>query len=334
MDMSANNIVDDLVTAARHEDLTLKSFIDELKVRYIKTLIEFDSIARLYFNFAPKKYRDVYNNIIQTLNNAFDLNFIHESKHSFVDVGRGRDYNYWGPAFWSFIHYTSILMNVAFEHGVIKDQSLFAAFVYNVDFILPCNVCAHHYEERKNSEQTLDILKRIAFNMGVDACFRLHHMVSQHAESMKEPQKNKKYGVVDFANQYNCIEINDLTTISVKDHSPTYIDVHKPAYTALSYLVHLAYGGLSFQLACLSVKKKILNLPICRNNNEQIYYSADTPYKKNLIETDADMLIDNIKKLANNFLTGKLNDLLDEKVKERLNSILVSKDWKVLKKDL
>lgn len=134
--------------------------------------------------------------------------------------------------------------------------------------------------------------------------------------------------MVDFANQYNCIEINDLTTISGKVHRPTRIDVHRPPYTALSYLVHLAYGGCSFQLACLSVKKKILNLPVCRNNDERIYYTANTPPKQALIDADADTLINNVRKMANKFLAGELNHLLDEKTKARLNSILVSMDWK------
>lgn len=324
----ANDIVEDLVAAARREDLTLNTFVDELKVRYIKTLVEFDTIARPYLNYAPKKYRDTYNKIIRTLNGSFNLNFEHEIKNTFVDVSRGRDYSHWGPTYWSFIHYTSILMNVAFEYGAIKDQSLFAAFVYNIDFILPCQICVSQYESRKNTEQTLDILKRIAFNMCVDACFRLHHMVSQHAGSMKDPEMNKNYGVVDFANQYNCIEINDLTTISGKGHCPARIDVHKPSYTALAYLVHLAYGGWSFQLACLSVKKKILNLPVCRENDEQIYYTANTAFKQALIDTDADMLINNVKKVANKFIAGELNNLLDEKAKARLEGILVSLDWK------
>lgn len=54
MDDIVNTVVDDLVTVARREDLTLQTFIDKLKVEYIKTLVEFDTIARPYLNYAPK----------------------------------------------------------------------------------------------------------------------------------------------------------------------------------------------------------------------------------------------------------------------------------------
>lgn len=177
--------------------------------------------------------------------------------------------NVWGPLYWKFIHITSILL----QHGLSEDKVPgdlfgFCTIVYNIDLILPCNICTEHYKSIKNTQVTLDILKKMSYGLIIQGCFEFHLLITHNINPTKQ-----RFTVFDFIREYNCypkcnLEVTKLTKMDKskviwqgKLHAALMMLLHKqiPQYTFLQLNNKLLYAYERLDTETLSLIQKSLS---------------------------------------------------------------------------
>lgn len=83
----------------------------------------------------------------------------------------------WGPYTWSFLHYTSIVMEMAKDD--LELLKTFKFIVYNFKVILVCMRCHENFETKK--PQILEILTNESFD-AIKGIFELHQLVNKHTK--------------------------------------------------------------------------------------------------------------------------------------------------------
>ena len=91
------------------------------------------------------------------------------------------DVTTWGNLYWSFFHAASILIAHYLEVGELKDTLDFPLLMHNIDQILYCGVCKHHYMQIKNTTAIKDgTTKAMSFGFTIRATLDLHNLITRN----------------------------------------------------------------------------------------------------------------------------------------------------------
>lgn len=128
------------------------------------------------------------------------------------------DISVWGPLYWNFMHYSSILVNYAMRHQMMRDVGDFPSLIMNVDHMLPCSQCIAHYRSIKHTAPIHSNIKEIAYGQVVEGTWRFHNMITQNINTMTGANK-VLYSMYKFGLKYQVVE---LTPSNLK-HFVTYV---------------------------------------------------------------------------------------------------------------
>lgn len=115
---------------------------------------------------------------------------------------------HWGNYYWSFLHYTSIYMNIMKDDSKLYD--LFYNVIFNLRMILGCPPCMINYQsklKRKDNDPPdtvtiADTILVLAKTDAIRAIYELHSLVNQHTNFVKY----KDYTFADFLKAYDLKE--------------------------------------------------------------------------------------------------------------------------------
>jgi hypothetical protein len=117
---------------------------------------------------------------------------------------------HWGNYMWSFLHYTSIYMNIMKDNSTLYD--LFYNVIFNLRIILPgCNACSLNYQSKlergKNDPSDKvtikDTILVLAKTDAIKAIYDLHTLVNQHTNYIKY----KDYTFENYLTAYDLIAV-------------------------------------------------------------------------------------------------------------------------------
>lgn len=155
----------------------------------------------------------------------------------------------WGNMYWKFLHYASILVSYAYEHGLLRNTFLdFGAVIYNIDAILPCDICKYHYMSIKDTPTVRDIHLDINFGLVMLGTQYFHNVIS---DNINKKQKNMNiteksmFYAADFAAVYECISTKDEKKKNSMEFVETAIDwqpiTHRLLTVILATYCHTSY---------------------------------------------------------------------------------------------
>lgn len=78
----------------------------------------------------------------------------------------------WGPVIWDFLHKLSIYFSCTSDRF-----ELFEYLIMNLNYILPCNICAEHFVHTRDSGKLDSVFAELSDNP-VHAVFQLHNIIS------------------------------------------------------------------------------------------------------------------------------------------------------------
>lgn len=258
--------------------------IHRVAATYARVLGEFNDVSEPYRKTNPA-YNRIYTNIVETLQRVYHIKpkvlYIRPHLYS-VDK--------WGPLYWRFMHYTSILISVAMMTGKIRNLLDFPIFVYNINLILPCHKCIAHYLTVKESSDIHAIIKMLSFGRLIYGVRLFHEAITKniHQHEMKERSTllppttgadngPPKFSEMDFAELYGCgeWECNPYTE-KTEGYFPSVVEWLAPTHMALTTLLAY-YCNHNYKEISTVIKTKIYRREIVRD--------VSRPITPQLIET-------------------------------------------------
>lgn len=144
----------------------------------------------------------------------------------------------WGPVYWRFLHFSSILYSYGVEKKLMPKTHNFALIVRNIWVILPCSVCSYHFSLIKDEPVIEYIVKSIAFGLMVSGTQGFHNKVTENVDASYPNLPNRDMFVLaDFALAYKCIATRDEGLNSAKEFIATYIDWQPTTHTLLTTIL-------------------------------------------------------------------------------------------------
>lgn len=234
----------------------LRKEFDSLTIDVI--VKRFRSVVSEFYAFTDEYYgRDVevietYMNILDTF--IFKLCDLYGITLTKMTIFR---YKYtptaWGNLYWNFFHYSSILVSHAYETGMIKSTFYdFGALLYNIDAILPCDVCKYHYRTIKDTPVLRDINVQLCFGLVMSSTQYFHNIISDNINKTQKhmnPYEKMMFMTIDYASKYECLCLWDDT----KKNSEVFVDstidwqplTHRVLTIILSTYCRLSYIKIS-----------------------------------------------------------------------------------------
>ncbi|CAK9825671.1 hypothetical protein ANTRET_LOCUS3638 [Anthophora retusa] len=202
MIMGEEKILEQLLVDAANE-LKLMN-VDVVLAEFQPILDEFYALSESMRASQPA-YNTVFTNFLSTLCEIYptlriNILILRLSNYS-VDV--------WGPVYWRFFHYCSILVAYAFQTNRINDMLDLSTLIYNVDCILPCSMCTMHYQAIKPNTLVQNTVKNMSFARVMSGVQEFHNIVTKNISQLSEHQNYPKkpyFNVIDFAKTYKCVE--------------------------------------------------------------------------------------------------------------------------------
>lgn len=231
--------------------------VDRVITEFAPVLSEFEAYVEGIA--VPDAYRSRLSAFTAFLKSAFHLStavmLVHTNKYS-TDM--------WGPLYWSFLHYASILLQYALCTGLTDDVKEFPVLVYNIDMVLPCNVCIAHYLSVKHQTHVRNLIKIMSFGHVMQGLYQFHNVISENVYRHRYPMAAKDANVppfrvftaIDFAKRYHCYP---LTTVADNEHkSSEYcrprLDWQSPLHISVSVILGVDYK-VSYSRASNYVKR-------------------------------------------------------------------------------
>lgn len=217
------------------------SGIDRAVAAFAPVLSEFEAYTEGVA--IPEPYRERLSRFISFLKTAFDL----PTEVMLVQSGKYMT-DMWGPLYWSFLHYASILLQHALYAGLADDVKDFPTLVYNIEMMLPCGICISHYSgiKRRNSN-VLYAIKLISFGHVVQGVYQFHGAIAENIHRQRRDANAsafRPFTPIDFARLYGCYP---LTTVADGEHkssaySQPIVDRQTPLHLSVSLIVVIRYG--------------------------------------------------------------------------------------------
>lgn len=234
-----NDISDDIIgifdrlwqsVANEFEQLTIQTICDRYKI----ILDEFYELSSAYRSSKP-----IYNKSLTKFVREICKIFSISQSPMLVYPYRYTTHE-WGNVYWAFLHYSSILVAYAFEMGLITDFLDFPTLVYNVDAMLPCNLCIHHYQQIKETEMVRHQIKSISFGASINGVMAFHNVITENVDKTPEyinRPKRPMFTVSKFAQVYNCMEGDNETIQKSYSYKQTYLDWQPKTHNILAILL-------------------------------------------------------------------------------------------------
>lgn len=233
-----NEIIDELTSLVRIS-------IEELKIVNINSVVErfkpiLDEFNALTENIRAdhQSYNDIYTNFIDIISSLYNIR---------VDIMHASVQNYstyeWGPVYWKFFHLSSILLEYAIYENKINNILDFPTLIYNIDYILPCPMCASHYKAIKLTIPVKASIKDISFGYIMSGLHTFHNIVTKNIDSTHEYKNRPKrsyFSIIDFVKMYNCIEISSSTIYKTTEYQRNKVDWQPKIHRILTTLLALS----------------------------------------------------------------------------------------------
>lgn len=157
----------------------------------------------------------------------------------------------WGPMYWRFMHYMSILIQDLSYRNIINNTEAVVLMLWNLDKILPCHVCIGHYKQAKSNETKFQLIQnafyKISYGFIIAGVYDFHNVINYNLNK-HSPQRS------DFITMYRC-DILSYATISfeycrspVYWWPPTFLLLVEIAARALNKHPFLIYDSLNSHL--------------------------------------------------------------------------------------
>lgn len=189
------NDIDVLMKIAKNEKVTINSIL-------MKAEVAFDNF-RHYINSTfteSTKYKESLFVIINTLSNIYNLktSFIYFNPKNFTRKE-------WGNIYWTFFHYASILIQHAFFEKKIHSMLNLPLIIFNVDEILICSICKHHYDSIKHSDAVKEVIKEMSFGSIIAGIYKFHNIINSNITMFqKDVPPHLFFTPIDFIELYHC----------------------------------------------------------------------------------------------------------------------------------
>lgn len=205
-----------------------------------------------------KAFRKILNDFIYFLRDTYKI----EKQNILVNSSAYNVPN-WGALYWSFLHYSSILLQHAVYNKLTTTLKKFPVILYNIDRMLPCGICIKHYLKIKHTEQVLIRLKMLSFGFIIESVYSFHHMITANIHRIDHP--NEKYNAFtsfDFIEKYNLFPLY-LNNIKVTTEFVFLnLNVQTPLHFNLSKLLFIYY-----QTTYISASNKLKTIYGLESNN-------------------------------------------------------------------
>ena len=180
------------------------SSIKPLAIEFQSTMNEFLALSE-HARLANPEYDEALNEMLDAICENFNLKrqMIHVKVSNYTA-------NVWGNVYWHFLHLSSILITYLLSNHKIENMLNLPLLVYNIDCILPCPVCAHHYASIKTTNAVQATIKEISFGNAMSGLQAFHNLVTENVDKTLEYANRPKrplFTIVDFAKAYKCIEL-------------------------------------------------------------------------------------------------------------------------------
>lgn len=214
-----------------------RASIDDVVAMFQPVLDEFYALTESLRASQPD-YNCVFTRLVQTLQDEYpaltvNLMFVRPSNYS-TDL--------WGPVYWRFLHLASILVSYAFEKQRIRDMLDLPTLVYNIDLILPCPMCAAHYQAIKQDSRVLLAVKNMSFGNIVSSLQTFHNIVTENVDRTPEYANRPKrptFTSMQFARVYGCLEIPPPDLLKSKTYTRCKIEWLPKRHLLLATLLTL-----------------------------------------------------------------------------------------------
>lgn len=176
--------------------------------------------------------------------------------------------NDWGNVYWLFLHYSSILVNYAYEQGKITYFLNFPLIVYNIDSILPCSKCIGHYQQIKNSFNVKNVIKQMAFGSNINGLLKFHNIITQNVDNTPEHVNRPNrplFTHAKFAAKYQCIEMQSEKLQKSKVYEMTYVDWQPKIHNLLTIIL-ATYCPQRYSRTSYNLKRIVYNADKSFNN--------------------------------------------------------------------
>lgn len=242
-------------------DELMPTLANEFKNLNIQTICELykpilDEFYELSYNYRhdKPKYNSCLEQFIAEICSIYNIKrtviIVHANKYTTHD---------WGRVYWLFLHYSSILLNYAYEMGKITHFLNFPLIVYNIDTILPCPKCIMHYRAIKNDFSVKNAIKQMSFGSNMNGLIQFHNIVTNNVDKTPEyanRPKRQMFTQAHFASQYQCIERrNELLQKSML-YEPIHLDWQPTTHTLLTILM-MTYCSQTYSRMSNNLKKTL-----------------------------------------------------------------------------
>jgi hypothetical protein len=181
----------------------------------------------------------------------------------------------WGNLYWKFLHFSSILLQHELSRSLI-DLRRFPTIVQNIDEILPCSICAHHYRQIKNGTRICSIIKRMSFGHVMQATSEFHNAVTaniREQSSSSAVRHPSRFSDTDFCEEYHCYPITVYGEYGARSsfyRGPIHFE--PDIVIALSKAIRTEKKAP--YLVCSNWIKKICNVKPLLDNSDLSYYDG------------------------------------------------------------
>ncbi|ATY70201.1 Ac92-like protein [Tomelloso virus] len=166
----------------------------------------------------------------------------------------------WGNVYWEFLHLSSILVSYAFENGMINSFLDFTTIVKNIDCILPCPKCRHHYEMIKNSEDVKAVMKSMSFGAVMISLQIFHNIVTANVDKTADyaniPNRDR-FLISDFALKYKCVDLQDENLRASTGYIKPTVDWQPTTHALLCIILSTYCSQPSYDRASILIKQHL-----------------------------------------------------------------------------
>lgn len=225
----------DLVISAKTELETWS--IDDVAKRFAGIIDEFLAIVEA-FSDPVMEYKLMLDKMIGILSSRFGISqqtvHVRHSQYG-TDV--------WGPIYWKFFHYSSILITYMYGEKEINDMIDFPILLFNINHILPCSVCKTHYMSIKHSNGMRRTLKELSFGNVMTGTQTFHNIVTNNINALKlTPVSQPVFNMLDFAKTYECLDQPESEEAKSLTYIRNRVDGQPQTHRLLSTFYALAKG--------------------------------------------------------------------------------------------
>lgn len=258
--------------------------IDHIVAEYQPIMSEFYELSAPYRAFA-RNYNEIFEAFLEKICKIYNITredmYVQTAKYSTSD---------WGKVYWEFLHLSSILLSHAFETGLVDSLLGFPTLVYNIDGILPCSRCAHHYAAIKEGDDMKQVIKSMAFGSTMVSLQIFHNIVTANVDKTPDyanRPNRERFLLSDFALKYKCIDVQDENFKLAKDYVKSCIDWQPTTHVLFCIILSTYCSQPSFDRASNLLKHHLYathpafgkSIVLAKNANIRALDVADLAYQ-------------------------------------------------------